>query len=112
MIDPTDHGYKTDQTKPDEAELLLQEALTIVQGARRKAYGSPEDNFKVIADLWNAYMKKRASRRGSSELSPTDVACMMVLMKVARLAETPEHRDSWVDIAGYAACGIRCATSK
>jgi hypothetical protein len=32
---------------------------------------------------------------------------MMVLMKVARLAETPDHADSLRDIAGYAACAAR-----
>jgi hypothetical protein len=30
---------------------------------------------------------------------------MMALLKVARLAHSPSHRDSWLDIAGYAACG-------
>lgn len=33
-----------------------------------------------------------------------DVANMMVLLKVAR-NKASWHRDNWVDIAGYAACG-------
>lgn len=94
----------------DPAAELLMEALKIVQGARRQAYGTPEDNFQVIADLWNAIIRKKISvDRQTIRLEPTDVACMMVLVKIARLAETPEHRDSWVDTAGYAACGVRCA---
>jgi hypothetical protein len=28
----------------------------------------------------------------------------MVWMKMARLQEDPRHIDSWIDIAGYAAC--------
>jgi len=36
---------------------------------------------------------------------PTDVAQMMVLMKIARLENSPTHMDSWIDVAGYAACG-------
>ena len=30
---------------------------------------------------------------------------MMALMKIARLQNMPSHLDSWVDLAGYAACG-------
>jgi hypothetical protein len=34
---------------------------------------------------------------------------MMALMKIARLATNPAHEDSWVDLAGYAACGASVA---
>jgi hypothetical protein len=30
---------------------------------------------------------------------------MQILVKVARLIESPAHKDSWLDIAGYAASG-------
>lgn len=30
----------------------------------------------------------------------------MILVKVARLIQTPTHEDSWLDIAGYANCGL------
>ncbi len=80
---------------------VLDEAKRIVNGARRADYGKPEDNFKRIADLWNVHLVN-TGREGS--ITPKDVAAFMVLMKVARLAETPDHRDSIVDIIGYAAC--------
>ena len=76
---------------------LLAEASEVVAKDRNSSYGEPEDAFARIAVLWSAYLNKGVSR--------TDVAAMMVLMKVARIAHTPEHRDSWLDIAGYAACG-------
>jgi hypothetical protein len=105
----------------DPAVELLQEAIKIVAGARRQAYGTPEDNFQVIADLWNAVMRKKQAALDAAPTAPNvklrvvlsseDVALFMTLVKVARLAETPEHRDSWVDIAGYAGCGIRCVVS-
>lgn len=60
-------------------------------------YGSPEDNFGRIAKLWAAYL--------GHPVSTHDVANLMVLMKVARLQNSPTHLDSWTDIAGYAACG-------
>lgn len=92
----------------DPAQDLLQEALNIVTGARRQAYGNPEDNFATIAALWHPYLVRRGFIVPEQKLTPGDVAAMMVLMKVARLGETPGHKDSWLDIAGYAACGHRC----
>jgi hypothetical protein len=35
------------------------------------------------------------------------VAQMMVLLKMARLMQTPDHRDSVVDMAGYTATYAR-----
>lgn len=94
----------------DPAEALLAEAAKIVTGARRNAYGNPEDNFKTIADLWTTYLHRRGADFTDPEqkVAATDVAAMMILMKTARLAETPDHHDSLVDIAGYAACHARC----
>lgn len=92
----------------DPAEALLTQALAIVTGARRKSYGTPEDNFKTIADLWRIYLLRRSTAVDHEAIpDATDVAVMMILMKVARLAETPAHADSYRDIAGYAACGAR-----
>jgi hypothetical protein len=99
----------------DPAALLLEQALKIVTGARRAAYGTPEDNFTCIANLWMDYLQRRAATvcgKGSRDLvtiTAGDVAAMMILMKAARLAETPNHADSWRDIAGYAACGARAS---
>lgn len=102
----------TDLVTPllDPAAELLEGALKIVTGARRAAYGNPEDNFRVIADLWTVYLAKVGLDFTDPEqrLSPGAVSVMMALMKIARLAETPGHQDSWQDLAGYAACGWRC----
>lgn len=84
---------------------LLKEALGIVE-KRGLAYGKPENNFKRIAGLWELYVNQRESHTNVFiSITETDVAAMMVLMKVARLMEKPDHLDSWLDIAGYAACG-------
>ena len=85
----------------DVKESVLAEAQRIVTGARRAAYGKPEDNFLRIVRLWNAHLLN-TGRPGN--LAPRDVAIFMDLMKTARLAETPDHRDSIVDKIGYTAC--------
>lgn len=75
----------------------LTRAAHAVSGQRNTNYGTPEDNFARIAGLWSQHL--------GVSITSTDVALMMVLLKVARLRHDPGHEDSWVDIAGYAACG-------
>lgn len=87
--------------EPEPLKTILDEAAEIVSGARRKAYGHPERNFSRIAALWNAYLAGKPN--GPLPITDTDVSLLMILMKVARLIETPTHRDSLVDLAGYAA---------
>ena len=93
-------GKKTmpDSTLDGDSERkhLLQDAIRTVCKDRADEYGDMESNFDDIADLWTVYLGVKVERR--------DVANMMILLKVARNG-TPGHRDNWVDIAGYAACG-------
>lgn len=77
-------------------------------GDRALNYGKPEDNFARIATMWSAWFAiKKPPTVGelSQPFSTFDVAVMNILLKIARLANTPGHQDSWIDIAGYAACG-------
>jgi len=68
---------------------------------REGSYGSPQENFERIAKLWNVIL---AGKLGEEhEISAADVAMMMIGIKLARLIETPDHQDSAVDAAGYAA---------
>ena len=79
---------------------LLTRADYIVNGRRNEEYGGPEQSFCRIAELWNAYLME------PDHLGPEDVAVMMMLVKIARIAESEyQSADSWVDIAEYAACG-------
>lgn len=87
-------------------EQLLEQAVRITTVDRNSSYGNPEDNFKNIADYWSSYLTQ--STKLDIVISPQDVAHMMILMKVARLATNPQHYDSLLDIAGYAACGEDC----
>ena len=74
----------------------LKAAADCVCGSREEDYGSPEDNFAVIAALWTAYT--------GTDVTPKDVAMMMALLKIAR-AKAGSKPDTYVDLAGYAACG-------
>lgn len=74
---------------------LLDEAKQIITGDRQDAYGAPEDSFALIGSLWGAYL--------GHEITPREVADMMVLFKVARLRGQKPTRDTYRDISGYAA---------
>lgn len=84
----------------------LDQAKEYVSKDRNSAYGEPEDNFQNIANLWNAHLLAKGV---DAKLVPTDVAIMNSLIKVARLSTNPTHKDSWIDLAGYAACGAGIA---
>lgn len=76
---------------------ILDNAKKCVCGQREQDYGSPEDNFGIIGQLWTAYLGK--------DISSVDVAMMMALLKIARIKSGTATDDSFVDLAGYAACG-------
>ena len=84
---------------------ILDEAKNIVTGFRETSYGSPEDNFELIAELWTAYVHKRWSLSRVQYICAEDVTNMMILLKVARNATGRGKDDNYIDIAGYAACG-------
>ncbi len=85
---------------------ILAAAQACVCGQREEDYGSPEDNFRTIAELWQAYIKARCVGKDVYvDMLPEDVACMMALLKIARIASGSGTNDCWIDLAGYAACG-------
>ena len=80
-------------------ELLT--AARDVMTDRGAVYGSVRDNHERIAVMWTVLL--------GVSISAPQVAMMMAALKLARLAATPDHQDSWVDLAGYAATGSECA---
>lgn len=73
----------------------LKEAEKAVLTDREADYGAPEDTFAQIANLWATYLY--------TDITPKDVANMMILLKIARAANGNKN-DNYIDIAGYAAC--------
>jgi len=80
-------------------EDMLLEAARVV-GERGRVYGSPAPNMAATARLWSVVL--------GQEVTPGQVALCLIQLKVARLLTTPTHRDSMVDIAGYAAVLHKC----
>jgi hypothetical protein len=84
---------------------ILQKAEAIITGERQQNYGTPEDNFKRVASLWNAY-------KGDDLFDAVDVAMMMALLKIARISTGTQMEDCFIDLAGYAACGGEIASNE
>lgn len=86
---------------PASTPTILDEAAALIDGDRADTYGDPRDNLARTAEMWTGYL--------GVGITPADVAHMMILLKVSRAKTTPGHRDSLVDIAGYAALAERVA---
>lgn len=107
--------------EPSSRRDILRCAEKCVCGQREQDYGTPESNFQLIADLWNDYLGNNLSKEKKDfenelgivhkklsvpwQISAMDVSMMMALMKIARIRNGGGSGDSFVDLAGYAACG-------
>lgn len=83
-------------------EKLTQEALHQINTVKQDSYGKPEDSFESIARRWTEYLHNKYHCVVSTmELTPEDVAFMMMELKMAR-ESNQNKRDNLVDLIGYA----------
>lgn len=80
---------------------LLSHATALVSGDRDADYGPPTEHHAATAAVWSVIFGR--------QFTASDVCRAFILDKLVRLSETPGKRDSWADIAGYAACGWESA---
>jgi hypothetical protein len=83
---------------------ILNNAISCVCTDREAQYGSPENNFGLIAKLWTTYLEQT--------ISPEDVAMLMSLLKIARIKSGQTKADNYIDLAGYASCAGELALTK
>jgi len=83
---------------------VLREAEDAITGDRNNSYGPPTQDFARTAGVLNAL----GYSAPNGPLQPHDVAIMIAAVKLSRLMWSPDKKDSWIDLAGYAACGFEC----
>lgn len=83
---------------------VLDAAREAVTG-RPASYGEPEDSFWRVAQVWSAIFPERG-------WTASDVALALAALKLVRLSFHPDHCDSSIDLAGYAACQAECAAAE
>jgi hypothetical protein len=93
------------QEAPSPRAEALDEAKALITGDRNNAYGPPTSDFKRTASMANGF----GFQVNGKPLDSHHVAIFMILLKMSRLAWTSTKRDSWIDAAGYAGCGLECS---
>jgi len=81
---------------PAPSQTVLEEALTLIYGARNAAYGPPDKDMGRTGRMWGAIL-------GLPDIPAETVALMMCAVKMSRQVNKP-GRDNLVDLAGYAGC--------
>ena len=82
---------------------ILKLSSELINGQRAKDYGDSKTNHQRIADGRNVIVN--SAWEHGEKLEPSHLALMMAWVKIARLCNTIDHEDSWVDLASYAALG-------
>ena len=90
---------------------VLELARKCVCSDRQVQYGSPENNFALIAAFWRVYLEEKLQLTEVA-IKAEDVAMMMALLKISRSTTGQLKLDNYVDLAGYAACGGEIAMRK
>ena len=100
---------------PPAPETVLEEAQRLVYDDRAASYGPTLRQHKEIAAIWSVIL--------GSRITAEQVALCMAGMKLVRIKNTlpsndsttedkKKHRDSVVDLAGYAGVIGRCAEER
>jgi len=74
--------------------LMSIRGLNEVLKDRQETYGSPEEAFTRIGRMWGAILN-------TDDIPAHEVDLMMIALKIIRIANNPQHEDSWLDLSGY-----------
>jgi hypothetical protein len=84
-----------------KAEQIASRAAELIGGDRDKMHGDRRINFDNIARLWSAWFANKRSL--SIYLHGSDVAELMALLKIGRMASGEYNVDDAIDGCGYIA---------
>lgn len=84
------------------AENVLEVANRLTSQDRNKSYGHPLENFTDTAALFTGILHAAGKLDRTQRITADEAMVLMIAVKLARLARTPDHQDSQIDIAGYA----------
>jgi hypothetical protein len=111
---PVEKGSQQVPTLHDSPRAsMLAEASKLITGDRNNQYGPPTQDFDRTAALLNALGYHRTDAEDIvHDIVASDVALIVAQVKMSRIIHSRGKRDSWVDLAGYAACGYECAVEE
>jgi hypothetical protein len=82
----------------------LMKAEKLVNGERGTDYGDMEATHQQVGRMWEAYLDLP-----EGEISSSDVAQMMSMLKKVRARYGKHNADNFVDDAGYTAIAAACS---
>jgi hypothetical protein len=75
---------------------IIETAQKLINGARADEYGDAKESFADIATMWSIVLNHKVESK--------DVAMCMAALKICRFVNSPKgHKDSLIDMCGYAA---------
>lgn len=88
-----------------EMNEILAEASCLITDARQQTYGDFWNNHRRIGVMWGEFLQLE-------EAIPADqVAVMMALVKISRIANDSAHADNYIDAIAYLGGAGDLATS-
>jgi hypothetical protein len=78
-----------------EASDILAEASVLLTDTREETYGSFWENHRRIGVMWGEFLQLEEA------ISPEQVAVMMALVKISRIANDSTHTDNYIDAVAY-----------
>lgn len=78
----------------DKRNNILDEAARLTDQDRQQTYGNPKELYARLATIWSGIL--------GYPITPGEVVLCMAAVKLGRLSINPDHRDSVIDLAGYA----------
>lgn len=76
---------------------------------RGSVYGDHVINHETLGLMWTGLLQTHYQMQLPHPIPAALSAQMMVALKLARLAKTPDHEDSIQDLRVYAAIAVDCA---
>jgi hypothetical protein len=83
-----------------EKEDVCDVAKRLTSYDRQVDYGSPIEDFTKQAKMWSVIL--------NTNVTPQQIAMCMIAVKLCRMTNSPRHRDSAIDVVGYARCLDLC----
>lgn len=88
-----------------EASDILAEASVLLTDTREELYGSFWENHRRIGVMWSEFLQLEET------ITPEQVAVMMAIVKISRIANDSTHTDNYIDAVAYLSGAGELATS-
>ena len=100
-LDELKKEFEEDFARDNDIVSIKHHGVKSIQNERQNDYGDAKVSHDNIAKLWTIYLERKSFSSPFDSLDATDVAVMMSLMKISRLAYKRKE-DSFIDLAAYA----------